>query len=140
MRYVPYIKDEKVKMQRFISGLPQSWDKIEFDEPKTLEYIIRKERYCYEQFKSKTKPREEWKKKTNSKFKKKEFKSSRFKIPGKSSRMGLPTISVYQQNFPSRSVNKPFRATPSKIDNTKRETLKCWGCGEEHLMRDCLHR
>ena len=31
MRYVPYIKDEKVKMQRFISGLPQSfWDRIEF--------------------------------------------------------------------------------------------------------------
>jgi hypothetical protein len=25
MRYVPYIKDEKVKMQRFISGLPQSY-------------------------------------------------------------------------------------------------------------------
>ena len=37
MRYVPYIKDVKVKMQRFISGLPQSYqDIIEFDEPKTL--------------------------------------------------------------------------------------------------------
>jgi hypothetical protein len=37
MRYVPYIKDEKVKMQRFISGLPQSYqDKIEFDETNTL--------------------------------------------------------------------------------------------------------
>jgi hypothetical protein len=37
MRYVPYIKDEKVKMKRFISGLPQSFrDMIEFDEPNTL--------------------------------------------------------------------------------------------------------
>jgi hypothetical protein len=36
MRYVPYIEDEKVKMQLFISGLPQSFrDIIEFDEPKT---------------------------------------------------------------------------------------------------------
>jgi hypothetical protein len=25
LRYVPYIKDEKVKMQRFISGLPQNY-------------------------------------------------------------------------------------------------------------------
>jgi hypothetical protein len=25
MRYVPYIKDEKVKVQRFISGLPKSF-------------------------------------------------------------------------------------------------------------------
>jgi hypothetical protein len=41
MRYVPYIKDEKVKMKRFISGLPQSFrDMIEFDEPNTLEDTI----------------------------------------------------------------------------------------------------
>jgi len=49
IRYVPYIKDEKVNMQQFISGLPQSFrDKIEFDEPKTLQDTIRKARYCYE--------------------------------------------------------------------------------------------
>jgi hypothetical protein len=48
IRYVPYIKDEKVNMQRFISGLPQSFqDKIEFDEPKILEVTIRKARYFY---------------------------------------------------------------------------------------------
>jgi hypothetical protein len=35
--YVPYIKDEKVKMQWFISGLPQTyWGRIEFNKPKTL--------------------------------------------------------------------------------------------------------
>jgi hypothetical protein len=34
MRYVPYIKDEKVNMQQFISDLPHSCqDRIEFDEP-----------------------------------------------------------------------------------------------------------
>jgi hypothetical protein len=38
MRYVPYIKDEKVKMEWFISGLPKTYlDRIEFDEPNTLE-------------------------------------------------------------------------------------------------------
>jgi hypothetical protein len=41
MRYVPYIKDEKVKMKRFISLLPQSYrDKIDFDELTTLEDTI----------------------------------------------------------------------------------------------------
>ena len=38
LRYVRYIMDEKVKIQRFLSALPQSYkDKIEFYEPKTLE-------------------------------------------------------------------------------------------------------
>ena len=47
IRYVPYIKDEKLKVQQFISGLPQSyWNKIEFDEPRTLEDTIWKARYC----------------------------------------------------------------------------------------------
>ena len=27
-----------------------------------------------------------------------------------------------------------------KIDNPKRESLKCRGCGQEHLLRDCPHR
>jgi hypothetical protein len=27
-----------------------------------------------------------------------------------------------------------------KTDNPKREPLKCWGCREEHLLRDCPHR
>jgi hypothetical protein len=43
MRYVPYLKDEKVRIQCFLCGLPQSYqDRIEFDEPKTLEDTIRK--------------------------------------------------------------------------------------------------
>ena len=52
LRYVEYIKDEKVKIQRFLSGLPQSYkDKIEFYEPRTLEEAIRNAKYCYEQSK-----------------------------------------------------------------------------------------
>jgi len=41
LRYVPYIKDEKVKVQRLISGLPQTYrNRIEFDETKTLNETI----------------------------------------------------------------------------------------------------
>jgi hypothetical protein len=54
LRYVPYIRDEKVKMQCFLSGIPQSYqDRIEFDEPKNLEETIQKVKYCYEQAKHK---------------------------------------------------------------------------------------
>jgi hypothetical protein len=41
LRYVPYLKVEKAKVQCFISGLPKDYrDRIEFDEPKTLEGTI----------------------------------------------------------------------------------------------------
>jgi hypothetical protein len=141
MRYVSYINDEKVKMQRFISGLPQSYqDMIEFDEPNTLEDVIIKARYFYEKFNNKIEPHKDWKKKKNSGFKKKGFKYSTFKNHEKSSRMSLPTRSVYQKQFPPQNGNKPIGSAPNKIDNTKREPLKCWGCGEEHLLRDCPHR
>ena len=53
-RYLRYIRDEKVKVQRFLSGLPQSYkDRIEFYEPRTLEEAIIKAKYCYEQSKGK---------------------------------------------------------------------------------------
>ena len=49
LRYLRYIKDEKLNIQHFLSGLPQSYkDRIEFYEPRTLEEAIRKAKYCYE--------------------------------------------------------------------------------------------
>ena len=46
LRYVRYIKDEKVKIQHFLSGIPQAYkDRIEFNKPRTLEEAIRKAKY-----------------------------------------------------------------------------------------------
>ena len=68
LRYVRYFKDEKVKIQHFLSGLPQSYnDKIEFYEPRTLEKAIRKAKYCYEQSKGKPDYHKSWKDKKNEK-------------------------------------------------------------------------
>ena len=54
LRYVGYIRDDKVKIQHFLSGLPQSYkDGIEFDEPRTLEDVIRKDKYYYDRNKGK---------------------------------------------------------------------------------------
>ena len=49
LRFVPYIKEEKVKVQRFLSCLPQAYkDRIEFNNPKTLDEALWKARLCYE--------------------------------------------------------------------------------------------
>ena len=82
LRYVRYIKDEKVKIQWFLSGLPQTYkDRIEFYEPRTLKEAIRKAKYCYEQRKGKPDYHTTWKDKKNEKFdqRKKGFKPSRFR-------------------------------------------------------------
>ena len=50
LKYVDFIKDEKVKIQRFLSGLPSFYsDKIQYDNPETLEEAIRRENHLYEQ-------------------------------------------------------------------------------------------
>ena len=82
LRYVRYIRDEKVKVQRFLSGLPQSYKyRIEFYEPRTLEEAIRKAKYFYEQSKGNSDYHKAWKDKKNEKFdqRKKGFKPSSFR-------------------------------------------------------------
>ena len=82
MRYVRYIKYEKVKIHRFLSGLPHSYkDRIEFYEPRTLEEVIRKDNYCYEKSKGKPDYHNSWKDKKNDKIdqRKKGFKPSSFR-------------------------------------------------------------
>ena len=88
LRYVGYIKYEKVKIQRFLSGLPQSYkDQIEFYEPRTLEEAIRKAKYCYEQSKRKPDYEKAWKNKMNEKF---DHRKRGFKLP-KSTEETIPS-------------------------------------------------
>ena len=50
--FAPYNKEEKVKFQWFLSCLLQSYnDRIEFNNPNTLDKVLRKERLCFEQYK-----------------------------------------------------------------------------------------
>ena len=66
LRYVRYIRDDKVKIQNFLSGLLQYYkDIIEFYEPRTLEEEIRKAKYCYEQSKGKPDYHKTWTDKKN---------------------------------------------------------------------------
>ena len=82
LRYSKYIKDDKVKIRRFLSGLSQSYrDRIEFYEPRNLEEEIRKAKYCYEQSKGKPNYHKTWKDKNNEKSdqRKKDSKPSNFR-------------------------------------------------------------
>ena len=70
LRYVPYLKDEKAKVQIFFSGLPLAFrDQIEYDEPWSLEEVIGKLKHCYEQSKHKTESQQGWKGKDKAKSK-----------------------------------------------------------------------
>jgi hypothetical protein len=82
VRYVGFIKDEKVKIQRFLSGIPSFYkDRIQFDEPRTLEEAIRKAKYLYEKNKGRVVVLKSWRDKKNDKVdqRKKGFKPPFFK-------------------------------------------------------------
>jgi hypothetical protein len=50
LKYVSFIGDENMKIDRFLSGLPAFYkEKIKYDEPKTLTEAIKKGKYLYEQ-------------------------------------------------------------------------------------------
>ena len=62
LKHVPYLKDEKEKIQRFISGFPLSFkDLIEFDEPQSLEEDIINLKHFHKQSKHKLKFKCDWK-------------------------------------------------------------------------------
>ena len=55
VRYVPYMRDEKVKIQWFLSCFPYPYkDRIQYNEIATLDETMRKAKHCYEQYKNKT--------------------------------------------------------------------------------------
>ena len=64
LRYVPYIREEKAKLQRFLNCFPAVYkEKIEFDNARTMEEAVRKARLYYQQFKGKGEHGKGWVKK-----------------------------------------------------------------------------
>jgi hypothetical protein len=78
LRYVEFIKDEKVKILILQWTSPSFYrDRIQFDEPMTLEEAIRKDKYLYENKKGISMVLNYWKDNKNDKLdqRKKIFKS-----------------------------------------------------------------
>ena len=131
LRYVRHIKDEKVKIQHFLSGFPQSYkDRIEFYEPRTLEnltikYKYCKDKYCYERSKGKPYYQNTWKEKKNEKSdqRNKCFKPSNFRN---------------LQKRPSQVEKQPARVVGEnpREPQQNRELLQCWKFGGPHMHRN----
>jgi hypothetical protein len=68
LKYVKFIGDEKVKIQRFLSGFPAFYkENIKYDEPKTLTEATRKAKYMYEKGQGRESLQKYWKDKKNAK-------------------------------------------------------------------------
>jgi hypothetical protein len=103
LRYAGFIKEENVKIQRFLSGPPSFYkDKIEFDEPKILEETIRKTKYLYEQGKGRETFQKSWKdnKKEKSYYIRKVFKPH------------------FNRNIPNTYKTNQFAKNESKMEDS----------------------
>ena len=68
LKYVTFIKDKKVKIQRYMSGFPSFInDKIQYDDPKTLEETIRCTKCIYVQQRGRSTFQKAWEDKMKSK-------------------------------------------------------------------------
>ena len=73
--YVPYLNEEKPKIQRFLGCLPRFYKhKLKFDEPETLYEAMRKAKLTYDQSKSKSENHYNFKRRDGSSFKRRELK------------------------------------------------------------------
>jgi hypothetical protein len=62
LKYVSFIKDETIKIQRYLSGFPPFInEKIQYDDPKTLEETIRQAKCLYDQQKIRKTLQKSWK-------------------------------------------------------------------------------
>eukprot|EP00253_Pinus_taeda_P025293 PITA_25293 len=143
LRYVPYIREEKAKVQQFVSSLPPYMrERIEFDNPKSMDEVIHKARICYQQSKQKG---ETANRKWNEKKGFKTVKNNKGNHSNGSKGNGKGANS----RFASRTASK-FRTTnESKVseqqprldsEGTTRPPVQCWGCGGPHYIKNCPQR
>jgi hypothetical protein len=82
LKYVSFIKDEQLKIQIYLSGIPSFIsDKIQYDDPKTLKENIRRAKCLYDQHRGRPTYQKAWedKKKGNMEQRKKGTKPSFFR-------------------------------------------------------------
>ena len=125
LRQVPYLKDEKVKIQRFISGFPVAFrDMMEFNELISLEDSIWKLKHCFEKskLKSETKPGRKDNAKNKGKWDKK--------------RVTLQDSGNKENGVPSKKFNASKKGQGCRSEEKNKEPVWCWNCGGDHRRRD----
>eukprot|EP00253_Pinus_taeda_P020256 PITA_20256 len=111
LRYVPYIREEKAKEQRFISNLPLFMKYcIEFDNPKTMDVVIQKGNRGNI---NKGPPR------------------------GQINR----NLHRNQSKFrPSNEPKPSDQSSRIEVEAIARPPIQCWGCGGPHYIKNCPNR
>eukprot|EP00253_Pinus_taeda_P013110 PITA_13110 len=141
LHYVPYIKEEKAKVQRFVSSLPAYIrEQIEFDNPQTMDEAIRKARICYQQNKQKGDiSSKRWNERKNNKVAGNN-KGSRGN-GGKSAGKGQFNRNTNKGTFRTKPSESRVSEPParSEIEGT-RPPVQCWGCGGPHYVKNCPQR
>jgi hypothetical protein len=126
LKYVPFIKDKAVKIQRYMSGLPPSMgDKIEYDDPKTMEETIRRAKCLYEQQGERLILRKDWN--DQRKFKKEQRQKGNKPSFFRNSLQGQPSF-------------RELRMTEEGAQRRRQTPIQCWGYKGNHKYRDCPHK
>eukprot|EP00253_Pinus_taeda_P011015 PITA_11015 len=143
LRYVPYLKEEKAKVQRSVSSLPMYMrERIEFDNPRTMDEAIRKARIYYQQSKQKgDSSNRKWNEKKNNKAVGNNKGSRSGEIKGSSK--GQNSRAAPRSAFRSKSIGEArMSEQPAKMDieGITRHPVQCWGCGGLHYVKNCPQR
>eukprot|EP00253_Pinus_taeda_P019771 PITA_19771 len=143
LRYVPYIREEKAKVQRIVSSLPPYMrERIEFDNPKSMDEVIRKARICYQQSKQKGEA-------ANKKWNEKKGFKAVGNNKGNRSNVNKGNGKGPNRRFAARTTSKFRAANESKVneqqprldsEGTTRPPVQCWGCGGPHYIKNCPQR
>lgn len=138
-----YIHEEKAKVQRFVSSLPLAMrERIEFDNPKTMDEAIRKARLCYQQNKQKgEKYGKRWTDKRGSRIPV-GTKGTRSSFQKGFSKGGNTRNPTKNQNRFKPPAESKYSEQQVRLDNegSARPPVQCWGCGGPHYIKNCPHR
>jgi hypothetical protein len=109
-----------------LSGFPSFiCDKIQYDDPKTLEETIRRAKCLYDQHKGRTTFQKSWEDKKKYKM---EHRKKGTKPPF----------------FINSPQGQPDSREPRMIEaggkRPRKPPIQCWGCKGDHKYRDCPHR
>jgi hypothetical protein len=126
LKYVSFIKDETVKIQRYLSGFPSFInDKIQYDDPKTLEETIRRAKCLYDQLKARPTFQKDWE--DNKKFNRDQRKKGA-KPP------------FFRNNPQWQQTHKENEVIDIGNQGPRHPPMQCRGCKGDHRFRDCPHR
>jgi hypothetical protein len=126
LKCVSFIKDETVKIQRYLSGLsPFISDKIQYDDPKTLEETIRRAKCLYDQQKERPTFQKSWEDK-------KKFKMDQRKKGTK------PPF--FRNNPQGQQISREPKTIETGGQIPRKPPIQGWGCKGDHIFRVCSHK